>query len=304
MVSVITPVFNASLFLEKAIKSVLIQSEVSELILIDDGSTDNSWEIIQAWRQKDNRIVTLQHPDKQNHGRSATRNLGIKKATGNFIAFLDADDFYLENRFKNDIRLLEKDLTLDGIYNAIGAFVYDDFTGKISDSIRLTTIKERVGPDELYLYMNPLGSKGWFSGDGLTVRKDIFDKVGLFNEYLPVGEDTELWCKMALKTRLGPGIIDEPVAMRGLHGSNIFNRREHYIDNKFLLYKFLFNWAIKSGIHYEGLRRIIKKRDTSYLVSKKKGVVCYANILLMIIKSIISKPVIIKYYIEKIKEKF
>ena len=81
MISVITPVFNASRFLNKTIESVLSQKEVMEYIIIDDGSTDGSWEISNEYAKKDRRVICLQHSDKKNHGRSATRNLGIKAAS-------------------------------------------------------------------------------------------------------------------------------------------------------------------------------------------------------------------------------
>src|SRR5690554_1394126 len=107
MISVITPVYNAEKYLAKNIESVLKQKNVSEHILIDDGSTDNSWQIILEYSTVDKRIIPIQHPDKKNHGRSKTRNLGIRKANNNLIAFLDADDYYLDQRFEKDLLLLQ-----------------------------------------------------------------------------------------------------------------------------------------------------------------------------------------------------
>ena len=102
LVSVIIPVFNVEQFVEKAIISALQQPEVFEVVVVNDGSTDNSLQIITKLQAEYSRVKLCHHPNLVNKGRSASRNLGIKKAICNYIAFLDADDYYLENRFTND----------------------------------------------------------------------------------------------------------------------------------------------------------------------------------------------------------
>lgn len=92
-VSIITPVYNAESFLEKAIDSVLKQSYPNfELLLCEDGSTDRSLEICRSFVEKDSRILLYRHPEGKNRGVSAARNLGIENARGRFLALLDADD--------------------------------------------------------------------------------------------------------------------------------------------------------------------------------------------------------------------
>ena len=92
MISIVMPVFNAEDYLKKSIESILHQTYPAwELILIDNGSEDYSLRICQEYAKKDERILVLhQH---QNKGVSAARNLGMEKATGNYITFLDADDW-------------------------------------------------------------------------------------------------------------------------------------------------------------------------------------------------------------------
>jgi glycosyltransferase involved in cell wall biosynthesis len=247
MISVITPVYNADSFLHKSIESVLMQEEVSEYILIDDGSTDKSWEIINLYAQKDNRIIALKHSDYKNHGRSKSRNLGLATATKKYIAFLDADDIYLVDRFKNDLKILKNDSNIDGVYNAIGVFYYDSYIGE-KNVIELTTLSENISSDKLFENMAPFGNKGWFSGDGLIVKKIIFDKIGFFNEDLEVAEDTELWVKMSLVSTLVGGIIDKPVSLRGVHDSNVFNQKEKYVLPRLKMYRSLVFWAFDNPV--------------------------------------------------------
>ena len=92
MISIIIPAYNAGDYLANTIESVFNQTYPDfELLLIDDGSTDHTHEIVQAFQSKDNRIKYYYKP---NGGVSSARNLGIKKARGEYFTFLDSDDTY------------------------------------------------------------------------------------------------------------------------------------------------------------------------------------------------------------------
>ena len=93
--SIIIPVYNCERFLNQCINSVLMQTlDNIEVICIDDGSTDQSVDIIKKKSLADNRIVLFQ---QENKGAGIARNIGIDKAKGKYVAFLDADDFYIDN---------------------------------------------------------------------------------------------------------------------------------------------------------------------------------------------------------------
>jgi len=267
MISVITPVFNAERFLNKTIQSVLEQPEVSEYILVDDGSIDKSLEILKNWEKKDARIKVLQHPYGKNHGRARTRNLGIKNVTKEYVAFLDSDDFYLPDRFKFDILTLESKSDIDGVYNAIGAYKYEDFSGSVPDSINLTSFERKIAPDELFEQMSPIGNAGRFSGNGITIRFEIFNKVGFFSEKLAVAEDTNLWLKMALSTKLVSGNLITPVAMRGLHGDNVFNQNKIYQKYRVLMYDELLGFAGKKKVNRKRIGLIWDKLIKQFKVN-------------------------------------
>ncbi len=95
LISIIVPIYNTDLYIEECIESVLSQSYQDwELLLIDDGSTDSSYAICERYSKQDNRIKTIH---KVNEGVSRTRNRGIELAQGEYIIFLDADDYWCDN---------------------------------------------------------------------------------------------------------------------------------------------------------------------------------------------------------------
>ena len=257
-VSVILPVFNAESYVAKAIESVLQQAEVEEVIVVNDGSTDGSLAIIKEFQNIDERIKVFHHKNKQNKGRSETRNLGIQKATSNFIAFLDADDFYLKNRFTNDQLKFEEDHSVEGVYNAIGAHFYKESSLVEKQPLQLTTVSNAIVSEDLFKTLLS-GSFGYFSIDGLTVKQSVFNKTGLFNSALVVTEDTDLIWKMALKCILVPGLIEQPVAMRGVHDDNVFNNQELYEEYNLKLFESIAFWSTKNNIKIKNIERIIEK---------------------------------------------
>jgi glycosyltransferase involved in cell wall biosynthesis len=205
-VSVIIPVYNADQYLRRAVTSVLDQEEVTEILIVEDGSKDNSMEICFQLATSDARITLLQHPGKKNRGVSASRNLGIKSATNEYIAFLDADDYYLPNRFKTTLQCFSVNNTIKGVYELVG--IHSDEL-----LVKPYSLIEEVSPDELFENLQPIGHKVWFHIDGLTVKKSIFEGTGFFNESLKTSEDTFQWFKMALTQTMFPGNIKEPVAL-------------------------------------------------------------------------------------------
>lgn len=107
LISVIVPVFNVERYIAKCIESILNQNYRNiELILVNDGSTDRSGEICDAYKEKDNRIKVIH---KSNGGQSGARNLGIEMATGEYIVFLDSDDFWLDDKLEGMVKKLKND---------------------------------------------------------------------------------------------------------------------------------------------------------------------------------------------------
>ena len=268
-ISVIIPVYNAAKFVKKAVKSALEQPETGEIILIEDGSPDNALEICRQLENENNKIKLLQHPNGENRGAAASRNLGIKNAKFNLIAFLDADDYYLPNRFKKDIEILSSNKEVDGIYSATQIVINRNNT---FSNNRLITLKEKVAPGELFEKMAPIsGEYGFFIINALTIRKSIFAKTGLFNTQLELSQDTELFLRMSLITNLAPGEIDKPVAIAIEHGANRVTNTNKIAFFRPFIFKYLLKWGRKEKIPTKR-KQIIWKRYFFYFTLSPKYV--------------------------------
>jgi glycosyltransferase involved in cell wall biosynthesis len=226
-VSVTIPVYKAAEFVQQAVESALAQPQTAEVILVEDHSADNSWEVCKALAAKYDKVHLYRHPDGKNHGCSASRNLAVQKSSCEYIAFLDADDFYLPNRFTTAEQMFEADPKLEGVYEAVGMHVEDDvgrqrwlLAGK--SVIPLETITEHVPPEELFSAL-VVGGKGHFVICGLVLKRNVFEKTGYFDSVLPLHMDEVLFIKLAALAKLMPGRLDEPVAEYRIHGRNRFS---------------------------------------------------------------------------------
>ena len=119
-VSIVTPFLNAGLFLQDAIESVLEQTfDDWELLLVDDGSTDESTALARHFAGLlPQKVKYLSHPNRHNRGASASRNLGIHHAVGEYLAFLDADDVYLPHKLAEQVRILDDVRDAQVLYGA------------------------------------------------------------------------------------------------------------------------------------------------------------------------------------------
>lgn len=105
-ISVIVPVYNREKFIDRCVESIIRQTYKNlEIILVDDGSTDNSGTICDAWAKKDNRIKVFH---KENGGVSSARNLGLDNSTGEYIAFVDSDDSLFSDAYMTAVRYMEE----------------------------------------------------------------------------------------------------------------------------------------------------------------------------------------------------
>ena len=224
-ISVITPVYNAEKYITQAVESALQFDEVYEVILVEDQSPDNALNVCENLAAKYDRIKLYQHPDKGNHGAGASRNLGLEKATGDFIAFLDADDYYLPNRFDAEKELFINP-EVEGVYGAIGVHYYSDKAKEQYFPIfeeRLTTVYKKHSPKDVFRgQLGILGSFGLFSINALTIRKSALDKKLslMMKTHLRLHQDTEFLFRLSYYLDLYPGILDKAVANRGVHESN------------------------------------------------------------------------------------
>ncbi|CAA7392622.1 glycosyltransferase family 2 protein [Chryseobacterium fistulae] len=125
-ITVIIPVYNSEHYIGRAVESALQFEEVMEVLLIEDQSPDNALEVCHNLTEQYDRVKLFQHSDRGNHGAGASRNLGIENARGDFLAFLDSDDYYLPNRFDREKELFQNP-EVDGVYGALGVEYYSEY---------------------------------------------------------------------------------------------------------------------------------------------------------------------------------
>ncbi|MDZ7362471.1 MAG: glycosyltransferase [candidate division KSB1 bacterium] len=212
LVSVIIPTFNRADFLREAIDSVLAQTEKDfELIVVDDGSTDHTKEMLAAYGEP---IHYLFQP---NAGASAARNRGIRRARGRFIAFLDSDDLWQPKKLSRQIEWMAAHPDIMLCYT-------DEIWIRRGVRVNQKKIHTKAG-GWIYPLCLP---RCIISPSSVLMRRELFDAVGLFDEQLPICEDYDLWLRVA--SRFEVGFIPEPlIVKRGGHPDQL-SHREWGID--------------------------------------------------------------------------
>lgn len=187
-ISVILPVYNGEKYLRDAIDSILNQTFMDfELIIIDDGSRDDSASIIKSYQDK--RIILIQ---QRNKGLSAALNVGISKSSGKYIARMDADDISLPQRLEKQISFLEKHPDI-GIVGTWAIMMTEE-----GEDIYIADIPQNdLGARELLAKSSP-----FFHGS-VMFRRSIFDSCGPYPEEIGLQvEDWVLWHQFATRTKL------------------------------------------------------------------------------------------------------
>lgn len=183
IVSVVMPVYNAEKYLDEAIESILNQTYKDfEFIIINDGSTDKSLEIIEKYKNQDERIVLI---SRENRGLIASLNEGIEKAKGKYIARMDADDISLPERFEKQLELMEKEnIDICGChYSMINKY------GKYIDMVY-------VPLDNLSLLLYLILAVPFAHGS-VMMRKSFLDNKNLeYGQKADFAEDKALWIQM------------------------------------------------------------------------------------------------------------
>lgn len=262
-VSVIIPVYNAELYIEHAVASAVNLVEVGEIILIEDGSKDNSLSICKELVVRFDKIKLLTHENNENKGASESRNFGIRSAIFPFVSFLDADDVYDVSRFRKDKSILASNNTIDGVYSAVGYL--DEEDGK------MFYLRKVISPNELFHFLL-IGTYGHFHTNGITLRKSVFDDVGYFSSQLILHQDSEMWLRIALKKKLISGDLKNPVALIRRHEGNRIWKGQNY-STKYLLYVTFYNWVLTENISKYDLLLLLRR--ISIYESKKNNKLYY-----------------------------
>ncbi len=211
-ISIIVPIYNTEQYLEQCIQSIIKQEYKNiEIILVNDGSTDNSLNICNKYKNIDNRIIVI---DKKHTGVSDTRNTGIKKATGDYIGFVDSDDYIDKDMFKTLINGAEKYQCEISMCDLIETYKVNDETKK--NKVKYIIMDKKQALEQL-LYDKNIGNY-------VTVK--LFKRKLFENILFPVGrfyEDISTTYKLFEKANK---IIYNPVPMY-----HYYQRSESIVNN-------------------------------------------------------------------------
>lgn len=244
-ISVIIPVYNAALFVRKAVESALAHEEVGEVVLIEDGSKDQSLEVCKLLESDFDKVHLYMHEFNTNKGAGISRNVGIKNAKYDFIAFLDADDVFLENRFSAEKVLFKENKNIDGIYGALGFLYYSQNSKQkfLDNNFKsLTTLSASVPPEKLFDVLVGMNKEvdGHFSLDTLTLKKNVFDRGANYFSSLMLHQDTAFLIQLANKFLLKAGKIDVAIGLRGVHENNRIINPSAKINHRLKMWEYLY----------------------------------------------------------------
>lgn len=215
-VSVILPVYNVEKYIGAALQSVLNQTyQALEILIVDDGSTDQSMAICETFADPRIRII-----HQENKGLAEARNTGIRQTTGAYLAFLDGDDIWLPEKIERHVAHLNRATTV-GISFSRSAFI--DETGTPLNTYQMPRLTG-ITPDYM-LRCNPVGN-----GSAGVFRREAFEAVGFpsaagmrayFDKAFTMSQDVECWLRILIQTPWGIEGIAEPLTQYRLSSGAI-----------------------------------------------------------------------------------
>ena len=222
LVSVIVPVYNRAHLVSETIESILAQTyEPVEIILINDGSTDESLSILKKYESQFPENIRV--IDQKNQGQIAARNNGIKIARGEYVAFLDSDDLWLEEKLERQIPLFEEGVAL--VYS--GTNIIDE-NGR---TIRIEPADQSISG---YIYPQLL-VKNRMTGGTVVVTAEVLKQVGVFSSEFKAAENWDLWlriCKL-----YSARVVSEPLIKYRVHSQNMSGDGQLMLDAKLQIIK-------------------------------------------------------------------
>lgn len=220
MLSVVIPLYNKQNAITETVQSILNQTVSDfEIVVVDDGSTDNSLAVVQAI--KDERIRVIH---KANGGVSSARNVGIKAAKGQYVALLDGDDYWDPTFLEEQIRLMEE-FPKAGMWGVNYAFVKH---GKTQPCF------QGMGQGFRGYVDNYFGTRhnDLFCSSSVMIRKEVFEVAGYFDERISASEDLDMWYRIILRY---PVVYYDKVL--AYYNQNAENRVAYDTDVRFPLTK-------------------------------------------------------------------
>ncbi|MHC4075399.1 MAG: glycosyltransferase family 2 protein [Planctomycetota bacterium] len=213
MISVIIPAYDAGLFINRTIDSILVQTlPADEIIVVDDGSIDNTAEVAKSYGSKVRYIY------QQNAGDAAARNTGITAAKGDWIAFLDHDDEWLPDKLQLQMELLNRNPQL--LWCASNRYQSDGMRKVAVGNV--TKIQKALEARNFFEDYFTVAAKGICPvlTSTMLIRKDVFEQVGNFDPFWIRCADLDMWWRIAYKFP-SIGYLAEPLVLIHLDVENV-----------------------------------------------------------------------------------
>ena len=209
LVSIIMPAYNGEIFIKEAVESVVAQTYSNwELIVVDDGSTDNTASIIKAYEDPRIRYVY-----QENRGQAAALNRGLDLARGDYITTLDTDDWFTNNSIADRVQFLNQEHEIGVVY---GDGIYCDVDGKPLMSFSENRVGDVVGD----VYDVIISAPFFGTGGNVMVRRDVFENYHIrYDESLVWCQDYDIYIRIAEKVAFG--VIGTAIIWYRLHEANM-----------------------------------------------------------------------------------
>ncbi len=264
-VSVIMPVHDRAWCVAEAVASVLAIDHPLELLVVDDGSRDATPSVLAELQSRHpERIRVLRHPGGVNRGVSASRNLAIAAARGEFIAFLDSDDWFLPSRFDVALPWMRAHPQV-----AVGVEPYEtDEDGVRNQQAHLTHLPND-GQGRVAALAAMLSENHYWTVPAATVRREGFSRFGGFNTNFRLGEDTALWLRMAAANSVGVIQSGHPVACVRRHQQHSWSGldQEHAWNAFLAVIVDATRWALdRANAVAAPERQLLLRKLRSYLI--------------------------------------
>lgn len=194
LVSIIIPTFNRAQLIAETLDSVLAQTYQNwECIIVDDGSSDNTDEVVGQYVEKDSRFNYYHRPDEHLPGGNGARNYGFKMSEGEYVNWLDSDDLFAKDKIEKQIQ------TLLGNSESISTCAWGRFSDKSNFTLKkLQIFKDYTNASDIF---SNYGHKGFFPNMVFLCHRSIFNKSGLWNENLIINQDGEFFCRVILNSK-------------------------------------------------------------------------------------------------------
>jgi len=223
LVSVIIPTYNSAKYIEEALESVFKQTlQDFEIIVVDDGSTDGTGEILKDYSDR------IKYIFQKNSGPASARNKGIKIARGEYIAFLDADDLWMPTKLEKQVAMFDKNKNLGMV--TTGACSFDEKGVRGFSTYKRKKLMRGDVARNIFLHSD-VGTPT------VMARKEVFEKVGLFEErtrqgekvLLSHGSDDNMWIRIA--AYFDVELIDEALAKIRVHPSMMTLQKSELLES-------------------------------------------------------------------------